>query len=139
MCMVLYVASGEPLEEVPAHVPPMPLSARRIEPDEERVRQHFTKPHVYFLGSHTGCSCGFDYGHGSDEDAQGRESVRQLAAWLSDAVQKTGEVELYACWNGDESEPAGQREVVDLSAFSGDGSEFRLIERTFFMVTPSAR
>lgn len=92
---------------------------------------HFTKPHVYFLGAHTGCSCGFRYGIGGDADEAGRESVRRLGAYLAAAVEAAGPVELYACWDGDEAEPERERTAVMASHFSGEAEDFDLPERWF--------
>jgi hypothetical protein len=136
--MVLYAAADSPLPELPEHMPPAPLSARPIQGGEEPVRTHFTKRHIYFLGSHTGCSCGFQYGVGGDDDAQGRESVRQLGVYLTAAVARVGPVELYACWDGDEAELATERATVSPVAFSGDAEEFSLSERWFATVVATA-
>ena len=136
--MVLYAAADAPLQELPESDPPAPLSARPIRGAEEAVRPHFSKPHIYFLGSHTGCSCGFQYGPYVEEDSEGRESVRRLRAYLADAVQRTGSVEVYACWDGEEAEPVEQREVVTPAAFASDAEEFDLDQRWFATVVPPA-
>jgi hypothetical protein len=62
---------------------------------------------VYYVGSHEGCGCGFQYGeHEGFEDeaelAPNRESRRRLVEFLSLALQHQATVEVYACWNGDE-------------------------------------
>jgi hypothetical protein len=136
--MALYAAADAPLPEVPERTPPAPLSARPIQGAEGAVRPHFTKPHVYFLGSHTGCSCGFQFGVGGDEDEAGRESVRRLGAYLAAAVERAGPVELYACWDGDEAEPEAARAVVTPADFSAGAEAFDLEERWFATVVPPA-
>src|SRR5262245_17262888 len=138
MCTVFYVAAEVPLPELPERMPPAPLSARPIRDAEEAVRVHFSKPHIYFLGSHTGCSCGFQYGEYVDEDAEGRESVRQLGAYLAAAVAHSGPVEVFACWDGDEALPVDQRETVTPNVFTGDAQDFDLSERWFATVIPPA-
>ena len=138
MCMVLYAAADAPLPELPERNPPAPLSARPIRDAEEAVRPHFTKPHVYFLGSHTGCSCGFQYGEGVEEDSEGRESVRQLGEYLAAAVECAGAIEVYACWDGEEAEPLEEREIITSAAFLGDAEEFDLPQRWFATVVPPA-
>ncbi len=134
MCMALYLAADAPVTEITPSMPPRPLSARPIEGTEEAVRAHFTKPHVYFLGSHTGCSCGFQYGECVKEDAEGRESVRRLGAFVADAVSRVGAVELYACWDGDEAEPERTRATITPADLSGDAPAFELVERWFATV-----
>jgi hypothetical protein len=138
MCMVLYAAADAPLPEIAEGDPQPPLSVRAIQASEEPVRAHFTKPHVYFLGSHTGCSCGFKYGLGGDEDEQGRESVRELGAYLASAVERAGTLELYACWDGDEAEPETERASVTPTDFNGEAEDFGLPERWFATVSAGA-
>ena len=128
MCMVLYAAADSPLPEIAEEMPPLPLSVRPVTGSEELVRAHFTKPYAYFLGSHTGCSCGFQYGEGVEEDAEGRESVRALGAFLEKAVESGGPLELFACWDGDEAQPPSKSEVVSARDFTGDAYEFDLAE-----------
>lgn len=137
--MVLYVASDVRLSELPEDTPPPPLSMRPARDDEEGVRAHFTKPHVYFLGSHTGCGCGFAYGEGVEDDVEGRASVRRLGEYLADALERAGPLELYACWDGDEGEPEAARAVISPAEFTGDAEEFDLPERWFASVRGPAR
>jgi hypothetical protein len=139
MCMILYAAADTPLPTLPMGDPPAPLSVRAIRASEEPVRAHFGKPHVYVLGAHTGCSCGFSYGDGGDEDAAGRESVRRLGAYLATAVGRAGPVELYACWGGDEAEPAAAgRATLTAADFAGDAARFALTERWLATVVLAA-
>jgi hypothetical protein len=135
--MVLYAASDSPLPEIAEDTPPPPLSIRPVTGTEELVRVHFSRPYAYFLGSHTGCSCGFQYGEGVDHDAEGRESVRALGAFLTSAVQSSGAIELFACWDGDEAEAPERVEIVSPSVFTGDADQFDLVERWFATVIPA--
>jgi hypothetical protein len=131
--MVLYVAADAPLSEIAATNPSGFFSARPIEGDEEAVRRHFTKSHVYFLGAHGGCSCGFSYGLGEDdeEDQRGRESVRQLRQYLDAATAQVGAVEVYACWVDDEAEPAASSQTLGTDQFTDSSESFELPERWF--------
>ena len=138
MCQVLYIAADRELpliawhEQTPAfHVTPLPER-------EEAVRRHFSKPHVYYLGAHTGCSCGFAYGHldlrdekDQTEDTASRASTAGLRAYLAQ-VSRDGDVELYSCWEGDWYLPAEHRFEVTTEHFGGD--TFSLTERAFYLV-----
>ena len=137
MCMALYVAADAPLLEVAATMPPGLFVARPIEGDEEAVRPHFTKAHVYFLGAHGGCSCGFSYGLGEaeDEDALGRQSVRQLRMYLNAAVAELGALEVYACWVDDEAEPVTSRQALTTDVFTETLEAFELPERWFASIS----
>ena len=78
--------------------------------------------HVYYLGSHTGCSCGFpsvvaeepvEYYDGMfDNDADRKSnlaSVRDLLKLLDEVLDEDGKCTLYPIWGGDESEdPKGE-------------------------------
>jgi hypothetical protein len=136
--MVLYMAADVVLRTL-ADDGPQPLTVRPINDVEESVRHHFSKRYIYFLGSHTGCSCGFSYGYGLDTDPDGRESVSQLGSYLGEAVRQAGEVELYACWDGDEPELPRGSARVDVAHFSGNQDEFQLAERWFAIVGPPLR
>jgi hypothetical protein len=104
---------------------------------DEQVRRQFSKSCIYYVGSHEGCGCGFQ--HGQHEAFEGdtaalataqaalaaaRDSRRQLAEFLSVALQRQPTVELFACWDGDQGAPPqhrGRLRPVNL-----------LRERTFF-------
>lgn len=133
MCRVLYIAADASLELVPDRSA-APLSVRPIESSEEAVRRQFTKPHVYFIGAHPGCSCGFSYGFGADVNGEGRESVRELHTYLGRALASLGVVELYACWNGEEAEPRQDSLRLTLPTFSADAPQFEFGDRTFMVV-----
>jgi hypothetical protein len=137
MCMVLYAAADAPLRTIPDDGP-VALSVRPINATEELVRAHFSKPHVYFLGSHSACSCGFNYGYSPNTDAAGRESVTQLGLYLAAAVTHAGPIEIYACWDGDEAKHAKEHVTVTTDHFRGDAEEFQLSERWFAVVAALA-
>jgi len=135
--MVLYAAADVPLRAI-ADDGPRPLTVRPIHGDEVSVRARFSKPHVYFLGSHSGCSCGFSYGYSPDTDPAGRESVGELGSYLAEAVGYAGPIELYACWVGDEAEPPRERATVAATYFGRNGDEFQLAERWFAVIATPA-
>ena len=63
MCLALYLAASKPLPVIrldpnkPAfHVVPLPE-------DIEDVRRLLAYPQIYYVGSHEGCSCAFNYEH----------------------------------------------------------------------------
>jgi hypothetical protein len=139
MCMVLYVAADEPLTIIPATEPPSAFSARPVQGPEEPIRAQFSMAHVYFLGAHEGCSCGFSYGRGDeDADVPGRESVRQLRAYLDAAVDRLGVVEVYSCWVDEEAQPAAERDFVTTSVFTPEAESFELPKGWFATVIAAA-
>jgi hypothetical protein len=139
MCMALYVAAAEPLPIVGWNESKPAFNVQELSDSEQIVRRHFTKPHVYYLGAHTGCSCGFAFGQlestsaeDEAEETAGRASVAALQKYLRDAVQRTGEVELYSCWEGDQGHVPEQNIDITPESFAGDA--FRFPEKAFFRV-----
>ena len=99
MCLGVFLASEFELPEV-AWSPARPgFSVAPISEYEEPVRRQFSRPRVYYLGSHTRCGCGFSADE-EGEPAERRRSLEALAAYVS-AARERGLVELFVCWEGD--------------------------------------
>jgi hypothetical protein len=129
MCLMLYIATAEAL-------PLMSLRDLRVEAvDDVRsgVAQWFSLPSVRFVGSHTGCSCGFpsvtadsviEYYDGmplqSDDRAADLRSVRSLLDLLRRAATTTERIELYPVTDGDEAMPPKGIVGWPLSALDAD-------------------
>ena len=122
MCMMVYVASDYALPTLPWDATCPQFHVTELNERSVPVRRHFTKPCAYYIGSHEGCGCGFQYGEyeGFEDEAdlpQKRESRRRLAEFLAVALQHQTQVELFACWDGDEGqepEYRGQARPADL-------------------------
>lgn len=104
MCMVVYLASDYALPTSawdPAHPS---FHVNQVGNSDHPVRRQFSKPCVYYAGSHEGCGCGFQYGQYDDDDpSANRESRRRLVEFLSVALQHQSAIEVFACWSGDEA------------------------------------
>jgi hypothetical protein len=76
---------------------------------DEMIRRLFSKLFVYYAGSHEGCGCGFQFGEYPESDpgelASAKHSRWELVKYLSREVRRHRAIELYACWDGDQSEP----------------------------------
>ena len=136
--MMVYIAAYNPLPLVEWQENVTPFCVSELSEDEKRVLKQFTKPHVAYVGSYEGCSCGFSYDSSPIEDedderqdALSRESVRQLSQYLSKLVEE-GNVEMFACWDGDQEANAEERLVVTPSYFGGE--EFSFKEKQFLTV-----
>ena len=143
MCMTVFVAAREPLPFIVWNEAEPAFHLQAISDAEESVRARFTKPNVYFLGAHTGCSCGFNYGlrevKGAEDQAEefaSRASVSALRAYLRDAVERQGEVELFSSWEEDWVNEPEQTLRITPDWFSGDS--FAMPERVLFRVTADA-
>jgi hypothetical protein len=130
MCMTVYLAADLPLrvvawdEATPGfHTEPLPS-------DDGRVRRQFSKPHVSYAGSYERCACGFQLGEypaeysEPDEIAEGRRSLRALAAYLREESARVGRIEVFACCDGDQELPAEHRRSLTPAALESDGFFF---------------
>ena len=107
MCMGVYLAADRPLPLVEWDEARPSFNVTELDDGEAEVRGRFSKPHVYYLGAYTGCSCGFTPDEDGEEEAAAR-SCRELAAYAA-AAAGAGTVELFTCWDGDYVEPAARR------------------------------
>lgn len=137
--MVVYIASDNVLPIISWNEESPSFYVSENSEDEKRVEIQFTKPFIYFVGSHQGCGCGFQYGllpTESDEDSQeyesSREAVNKFSRYLSDALQN-GPIELYACWDGDQDAEPVSRRVITPSEIGGE--IFQFIDKEFLVVT----
>lgn len=121
MCFVLYLGSNRE-RPVSAWVE----TARRFyvkagDEDAERARGHLEKQRVYYLGSSSGCGCGFrrepDWVF-AEEDPTQREEVerdqRDLVGYLRACLEDEEELELLGCWSGDEEAPPKKQRALTL-------------------------
>lgn len=136
MCLVVYIASDKELPLIAWDAAHPAFNVRPLDERGAPVRKHFTKPNVYYVGAHSGCGCGFEYGRWENEDPdesrEGRKSVESLAGYLRDAASNAGDVELYACWDGDEAMAANRQIAMTPKDFARDAFWFE--ERTLATV-----
>src|SRR5687768_14542572 len=120
MCTVVYVASDCALPTVAWDQARPRFHVEEVGGADHPVRGQFSKPHVYYAGSHEHCGCGFQYGEheGVEESdlADKVESRWRLAEYLADALKHQAAVEVYSCWSGDEGEPVEHRGRIRPSA-----------------------
>jgi hypothetical protein len=107
MCWVLYLASEVPLRTIDWNQEKPAFTVQAIPRAESPVSRQFAKQHIYIVGSHTLCGCGFDRAQANlqhpDELMDAERSLGALQAYLREAVGIAGELELYACWDGDQA------------------------------------
>jgi hypothetical protein len=136
--MMIYVAADNPLPMIEWQENVTPFSVVELSEDEKRVIRQFTKPFVAYVGSYEGCGCGFSYDDSPIEDeddarqdALSRESLKQLSEYLSNLV-KSGSVELFACWDGDQEAEPEEKLTVTPDFFGGE--TFAFGEKQFLTV-----
>lgn len=136
MCLLVCLAASAPLDLVP-YVDGALLSIDELHEDDAAVRAHFSKPFVYDVSAYEGCGCGFKYGQPGQEpnvSARAQESTRVLADYLARAVDRTGPLELYACWMGEQTWPVEVRAELRVGEM-GAGDAFELVQRMLYSVT----
>jgi hypothetical protein len=131
MCMMVYIASEYPLPTSSWDETNPCFYVETLSERDESVRRQFTKPWIYYVGSHEGCGCGFQYGQyaGLEKDitalAAARDSRHRLAEFLAVALQHQWEVELFACWDGDQTAVVEHRGRIRASDLMRDRTFFR--------------
>src|SRR3979490_2605557 len=86
MCLALYIAASKPLPVIPwdskkptFHVIPLPESMAD-------VRKLLPHPHIYYVGSHEGCSCAFNYEHEFKSALELRDYLRKALTVVDEIV-----------------------------------------------------
>lgn len=137
MCRVLYIAADRPLPLIPWNPESPEFHVTEVDDREASVKSQFSKPFVYYAGSHQGCGCAYDLESVSigepDELTSARGSREALVDYLRDGVEAVGSLELYTCWDGDWAEPSVQRISIAPTALAPE--ELWLPERTFAVVS----
>lgn len=121
MCIMVYVASDEPLPTIPWIQGQPRFNVRTLAEWNTgfEVVRHFTKPTVYYLGSYQGCGCGF-----GDPSPEGRQSLLELRNYLAAAIKYSKTLELYSCWAGNEGSDKVHEEVIEIDAILEPGFRF---------------
>jgi len=104
--MAVYVGADRPLPTIDWDEAKPAFYVEALRTDEQAVRCQFTKPNVYYVGSHEGCGCGFQLGPHPDPDDNElplrRASLDAFREYLRDSLTGVGDLELFACWEGDQ-------------------------------------
>jgi hypothetical protein len=135
---MIYLAADEPLRLLPWVEASPAFNVTALADDEKRVGQQFSKPHLAYAGSHEGCGCGFQYGqwpaesYEPDELRLCRESLTAFAEYLDAEIRRVGPIELFACWDGDQTEPPDLRRELRPSALHDPG--FFFVEKELSVV-----
>jgi hypothetical protein len=123
--------------------PPSDLSVEEVDSSRDAVRHWFSLPTVRFIGSHTGCSCGFPHviaeepieyfdGMFDGDREDDLRSVRALLALIQDQVRTSGEVQLYPVSDADEQLPPKGRIEIAVDTLAPES--FFLNERFLYCI-----
>ena len=103
MCLCAYIGTDQKLE-IGKFVQYKTLLYLE-EPSEDELkglRNKFTKKYIYYIGSETGCSCGFMYEEDEDLDEEDYsiESPKELIKFLKKIAEHEN-IEFYSCWESE--------------------------------------
>jgi hypothetical protein len=104
--MTIYLATDDaqvsiPWDKANPALNVAPMKRNRV------VRRRLTKPHLYEIGAHTGCGCGFLAVDGDDKQEEARHSASMAGLRsLLESATANGNAQLLVCWIGDEQKPA---------------------------------
>jgi hypothetical protein len=140
MCFLLYAGTLKSIPRLEWNQNARDLSVRGLLDGEKPIRQHFSRPEVQYIGSTTGCGCGFpnvmeqngEWPYWQDpNEVRGPDDVAEELfnrEGLVRLLRSTGEdvIELYVIWAGASGEPPHIREEIELSEILK--SDFRFKE-----------
>ena len=127
---MVYIGSDVPLPLIDWSDDKPAFNISELSKYEKDVKTQLKLPHVYQVGSHQGCGCGFfkkprDY----QELMQVEENYFHLASYLEQAKFKEARVQIYACWEEDhEAEPESSKslELTQLTEKAFEIKEYTL-------------
>jgi hypothetical protein len=140
MCTQIYLGADRPLPvtqagpscwEAAAGGPAFYLVATGEDPGrsaaERRARRQLRHPHVYYVGSHLGCGCGFGYippdGDEDDDTIAWHQACREATHYLAGYLAETthdGPVELLVTWRDREDQVPTSRRSINPDYFRGE-------------------
>jgi hypothetical protein len=112
MCLAVYVAADAPLPQSKWREAAPAFYLEEV-PESESVRKQFRYRHVYYAGSHEGCGCGFSKdGRDTAELEKCQETYNALGAVLSAQASSGVKIELFTCWEGQQTAEPDERKVI---------------------------
>ena len=136
MCLMVYIASERALRTVPWNEESPGFHVTELVERDAKVKDQFDFQHVYYAGSHEGCGCGFQFGEypdvEDDDRDEKRKSLDEFSRYLSRELATVREVEVFACWDGDQgAAPEHSRQLTPRSLLA-DSFYFFQRERSRF-------
>jgi hypothetical protein len=133
MCLTVYLASDIPLPLIKWSKDKPSLHVKGLTPSKDSVKTQFEIPHIYYLGSNEGCGCGF-FKRGRDGYAlkSSEENYSQLNVYLKKAKSLGAQIQIYACWDGDENTEPEFRNKIELEHLIESNFEFK--ENTLYEI-----
>jgi len=139
MCFLLYAGTEKPIARVAFNKDARDLSVVSLDQIDGQIRQHFTQPEVQYIGSTTGCGCGFPsvmeqnggwpFWEDPDEIRDPDDIAEDLfnREGLVRLLRNTGEdvIELYGIWADSHGEPPHVHEEIGVSEILRPDFQFK--------------
>ena len=144
MCFLLFAGTERQLPRRPWNETTRDVCVEALTEANIGIKSHFTKPHVQYVGSTSGCGCNFHYvslhdGHwpvfvNDQKDPEWEAEVRRSREDLVALLRDTGEecIELYGVWDGDFDQKPKSREAIPLDGVTDESFLFK--EQGFYLV-----
>lgn len=137
MCLAVYLASDQPLPLIAWNEQAPGFHVDALAKDDQAVIRQFQMAYVCYMGAHTFCGCGFQsepyrqYDNQSISRTQEEESRLQLAQYLEQRLRGGAQLQIFACWEGDQERTPEERRTlspIEISAPDFYFHELELIE-----------
>ena len=126
MCLAVYIASNKELALIPWVEAKPSFNILPLSKEEIPVKKQFSLEFVYYVGSHQGCGCGFfKEGEAGEELAEVEESYKKLATYIIKAKENGASIQLFSCWEGDQTSKVENKEKINESTLNEKQFEFK--------------
>ncbi len=138
--MMIYIGASQPLDRIAWNDTAPAFYVGDLHESELAVRAQFGSSFVYHAGSHEGCGCGFQYGQypefEDDERHLKRASLDAFSAYLAGQLDRVGAIDLYACWDGDQTAVPEYRRILTPGSLRSE--DFFFLEKELSRVARAA-
>ena len=126
MCLAIYIASNIQLSPIPWIEDKPSFYVTELPKNEYEVKKQFALKYVYYVGSHEGCGCGFfKEGETGKELSKVEENYDNLHQYILNARENGAIIELFSCWEGDQSSKPENNEKIHQSTLREEQFEFK--------------
>jgi hypothetical protein len=131
MCLAAYIAASVPLKLIEWEKAEPNFHVAELSSRDSHVKKQFALSHVYYVGSHEGCGCGFlKDGEVGEDLKRVEESYARLADYAREALEAGAELQLFSCWEGDQGAAPEFHEVISVETLKE--SDFVFKEKAFY-------
>jgi hypothetical protein len=128
MCLAVYLASDRELPDIRWNEESPAFYLEGV-PESEPVRKRFLYSHVYYAGSHEGCGCGFSKeGEVGEELERCQQNYIALSRVASDALANGARLQLFACWEGEQTCQPESVAAVDTAILQSPSFELQQLQ-----------